>query len=100
MIDLEGMSPRAQAHLMNLVEALNQEKLLADALYGPSVDGGSVFWHKKSLFCYTITAEDWSDEIAELDGGYILVQVLGPEETRTETFMDKKSVISAIRSVH
>lgn len=96
MIDTRDMSDRAAAHLMQLVDRLTREGLMDKEDHmtmGESIDGGEITWCDRGLYCYTITADENSDEIRELDGGYILVYL------DSTTYMDTDSLVEAIRRI-
>jgi uncharacterized protein len=72
----DSMSPDPFLKLVELVGGLAREGLLdSTTLVGDSCDGGQVYWPQYKLYCYSIVADADSDEIRELDGGYIVVQV-------------------------
>ncbi len=101
MIDTRNMSPRAAAHLMQLVDRLTREGLMdkEEHIYtGGSIDGGEISWYNHSLYCYSITADEHSDEIRELDGGYILVPVVNGA-ANSDTYMDLDELVHAVRAV-
>lgn len=81
-----------------MINALSNEGLLDDTTIArSSIDGGSIYWPQKRLFCYTIDADDDSDEIRELDGQCIVVRVLEDGETDTETCPTVRDACVVIR---
>lgn len=102
MIDTRDMSDRAVAHLMQLVDRLTREGLMPkeEHIYaGRSTDGGAITWHDRSLYCYTITADEHSDEIRESDGGYILVHCKANGSADADTYMDVDDLVDALRVI-
>ncbi len=70
------MDPKPFFKLVELVCGLAREDLLGVQTFaGDSCDGGSVYWPDHKYWCYSIVANEFSDEIRELDGGYITVKI-------------------------
>jgi hypothetical protein len=81
--------------LIELANALRDEGLLKHrALLCDSIDGGQVYWPHARLYCYSIVADEDSDAIRELDGGYILTQI---GEDNSEVCMTLSRVLQVIR---
>ena len=78
------VTPTLYDRMTDLISALAPLGKLEETSIGCSVDGACVHWTKKKIFCYLIEADEESDEIAELDGCYIVSHLVAGDEMQTD----------------